>query len=207
MDTFESEDQQVVALKTFWQSYGKPVITGIAIGAIALGGWNYYNNHKQQQNMVNGIAYQQVVQNLRMNHDKAFGMAEKFAGENQGNVFGALADLQLADEAVAANRLDLAAKSLQSIVDHPSDDTLKPIAATRLARVLVAQNKADAALKVLDAVQDKAYKASVSELRGDIYLVQKQTDKARAAYQDAVADSKGNVSPVLQMKLDDISSK
>jgi len=81
------------------------------------------------------------------------------------------------------------------------------IRATRLARVLVAQNKADAALKVLDAVQDKAYKASVSELRGDIYLVQKQTDKARAAYQDAVADSKGNVSPVLQMKLDDISSK
>lgn len=207
MDTFENDDQQLAALKTFWESYGKPIVTGVVIGAIGLMGWRYYSNHQAAVNANHSLEYQQVVQNLRMNHAKAFGMAEKFVTDNQSNVFGALVGLQLSSEAVSENRMDLAEKTLQSVVDHKADDAVQPLASIRLARVLLENKKADAALKILDQVKDKSYQSQVEEVRGDIYLSQKQTDKARSAYQAAMDANKDSANPVLQMKLDDISSK
>ena len=55
----------------------------------------------------------------------------------------------------------------------------------RLADSQLAQKKYDEALKTLSNVSEPAFKATVDELRGDIYVAKKDVESARKAYQSA----------------------
>ena len=55
----------------------------------------------------------------------------------------------------------------------------------RLADAQLAQNKYDEALKTLSGDVDPAFKATVEELRGDIFVAKKDIDSAKKAYQAA----------------------
>jgi predicted negative regulator of RcsB-dependent stress response len=95
---------------------------------------------------------------------------------------------------------------LQAVVDKPADATLGEMARQRLARVLAAQDKADAALKLLDGKVEDAFLASREELKGDLLVQLGRSDDAHAAYQkakDALADDAAVGG--LQMKLDDLA--
>ena len=60
------------------------------------------------------------------------------------------------------------------------DDSIKPIAALRLARVLSDQGKADEALAQLGKINNDAFKAQVAEVRGDILQKSRARPKKRA---------------------------
>lgn len=92
------------------------------------------------------------------------------------------------------------------MLDKPADATLNELARQRLARVLAAQNKADDALKLLDAKVEEAFLASREELKGDLLVQLGRSDDAHAAYQkakDALAEDAAVGG--LQMKLDDLA--
>ncbi len=204
MDVYNSEEQQVEAIKSWWQENGKSIIAGVVIGFVGLFGWRYYNDYTRQQSESSAAGYQQVMQNLSEQHEKAFAEVGQFIAEHK-DTYGDLAALQLAAEAVKANKPELAAEQLRRVADQASDEEFKPVAGIRLARVLIAMNKPADALKVLDSVTAGQYKAAVAEVRGDALLASSQPDKAREAYTAAMQASKNGVNPVLQMKLDDLS--
>ena len=204
MDVYNSEEQQVEAIKSWWQENGKSIIAGVVIGFVGLFGWRYYNDYTRQQSESSAAGYQQVMQNLSEQHEKAFAEVGQFIAEHK-DTYGDLAALQLAAEAVKANKPELAAEQLRRVADQASDEEFKPVAGIRLARVLIAMNKPADALKILDSVTAGQYKAAVAEVRGDALLASSQPDKAREAYTAAMQASKNGVNPVLQMKLDDLS--
>ena len=204
MDVYNSEEQQVEAIKSWWQENGKSIIAGVVIGFVGLFGWRYYNDYTRQQSESSAAGYQQVMQNLSEQHEKAFAEVGQFIAAHK-DTYGDLAALQLAAEAVKANKPELAAEQLRRGADQASDEEFKPVAGIRLARVLIAMNKPADALKVLDSVTAGQYKAAVAEVRGDALLASSQPDKAREAYTAAMQASKNGVNPVLQMKLDDLS--
>ncbi len=205
MDVYNSEEQQVEAIKSWWQENGKSIIAGIVIGFVGLFGGRYYNNHVKEQSEIAAAEYQQVMQQLAAQHEKSFELVTKFIANHGGDTYGDLASLQLSAEAVKANKLDLAAEQLRRVAEHSSDEEFKPIAGVRLARVLLAMKKPAEALKVLDAVTAEQYKAMVAEVRGDALVASAQPAKAREAYTMALQASKNGANPVLQMKLDDLS--
>ena len=205
MDVYNSEEQQVEAIKSWWQENGKSIIAGIVIGFVGLFGWRYYNNHVKEQSEIAAAEYQQVMQQLAAQHEKSFELVTKFIANHGSDTYGDLASLQLSAEAVKANKLDLAAEQLRRVAEHSSDEEFKPVAGVRLARVLLAMKKPAEALKVLDTVTAEQYKAMVAEVRGDALVASAQPAKAREAYTMALQASKNGANPVLQMKLDDLS--
>ncbi|MDD2344069.1 MAG: tetratricopeptide repeat protein [Tolumonas sp.] len=205
MDIYNSEEQQVEAIKSWWQENGKSIIAGVVIGFVGLFGWRYYNSYVQQRSEASAAAYQQVMQVLAEQHEKGFSAVSKFIADHGSDTYGDLAALQLSADAVKANKLELAAEQLRRVAEHGVDDEFKPVAGIRLARILLAMNKPADALKALDAVTAEQYKATVAEVRGDALLASAQPEKARAAYVVALQASKNGANPVLQMKLDDLS--
>lgn len=205
MDVYNSEEQQVEAIKSWWQENGKSIIAGVVIGFIGLFGWRYYNDYTRHQSEMSAAEYQRTMQNLSTQHEKAFDAVEQFISSHN-NTYGDLASLQLADEAVKANKLELAATQLRQVAEHANDDSFKPVASIRLARVLIANKKPADALKVLETVAAEPYKTVVAETKGDALLALSQPDKAREAYAAAIKNSKNGANPVLQMKLDDLSA-
>jgi predicted negative regulator of RcsB-dependent stress response len=205
VDVYNSEEQQVEAIKSWWQENGKSIIAGVVIGFVGLFGWRFYNNHVKEQSEIAAAEYQQVMQQLAAQHEKSFELVTKFIANHGSDTYGDLASLQLSAEAVKANKLDLAAEQLRRVAEHSSDEEFKPVAGVRLARVLLAMKKPAEALKTLDAVTAEQYKAVVAEVRGDALLASAQPAKAREAYTIALQASKNGVNPVLQMKLDDLA--
>ena len=205
MEIYNNDEQQAEAIKNWIKENGRAVLLGAAIGLVGMFGWRYYNEYHQGKMEAASAAYDLVIKELDQNKDKAFPAVSEFVSNYSGSAQGDLAALQLASAAVKAGNLDVAVTQLQTVADK-GNAAVKPIAAIRLARVLGEQGKFADAQKRLDSVTQKAYKAVVAEVRGDLYLQQGDKNKALAAYQDAVAAGGEQSSSELRSKLDDLGA-
>lgn len=204
MEVYTTEEQQVEVIKNWWKENGTSVIAGTVIGLVGLFGWRYYNEHQQTTQEAASQAYNEMSAQLAKGDAVGFEQAQSFISAHKGDSYAELAALQLAAAAVKADKLDLAAEQLTQVATS-GDESIRPIAALRLARVLNDQGKADEALAQLGKINNDAFKAQVAEVRGDILQKQGKSEEARDAYQ-AAADAGGlQSSAELKLKMDDLA--
>lgn len=204
MEVYTTEEQQVEVIKNWWKENGTSVIAGTVIGLVGLFGWRYYNEHQQTTQEAASQAYNEMSAQLAKGDAAGFEQAQSFISAHKGDSYAELAALQLAAAAVKADKLDLAAEQLTQVATS-GDESIRPIAALRLARVLNDQGKADEALAQLGKINNDAFKAQVTEVRGDILQKQGKSEEARDAYQ-AAADAGGlQSSAELKLKMDDLA--
>lgn len=204
MEVYTTEEQQVEVIKEWWKENGTSVIAGTVIGLVGLFGWRYYNQYQQETMEAASSSYNQVLEQLAKGEAADLEQAQQFVTANKGDAYGDMAALQLASAAVKAGKLDLAAEQL-ALVASSGDESIRPFASLRLARVLNGQGKADEALAQLGKINNDAFKAQVAEVRGDILLGQGKLEEARDAYQ-AAADAGGlQGSQELKLKMDDLA--
>ncbi len=78
------------------------------------------------------------------------------------------------------NKIMLLLKSFEKVENSKvKDEGLIQVVKLRLADAQLAQNKYDEALKTLSGDVDPAFKATVEELRGDIFVAKKDIDSAK----------------------------
>ncbi len=94
---------------------------------------------------------------------------------------------------------------LEWVVAKNSDVALTNVARIRLARVLLAQDKAEQALSQLQTAPQEGFQASFYEAQGDIYAALGRNEDARGAYAKAQAAPGGEQRPILAMKMDDLA--
>ncbi len=204
MEVYTTEEQQVEVIKNWWKENGTSVIAGTVIGLVGLFGWRYYNEHQQTTQEAASQAYNEMSAQLAKGDAAGFEQAQSFISAHKGDSYAELAALQLAAAAVKVDKLDLAAEQLTQVATS-GDESIRPIAALRLARVLNDQGKADEALAQLGKINNDAFKAQVAEVRGDILQKQGKSEEARDAYQ-AAADAGGlQSSAELKLKMDDLA--
>jgi predicted negative regulator of RcsB-dependent stress response len=94
------------------------------------------------------------------------------------------------------------------MLENTSDEYLAMIARTRLARLMVSAGRHDEAMEVLDGVEAGSFAARFSEIRGDIYYAQGDSDSARTAYNQALNSEQSDLvdRSLVQMKLDDLAA-
>ncbi|HEY1026436.1 MAG TPA: tetratricopeptide repeat protein [Pseudomonas sp.] len=207
----QTEDEQIAQLKDWWERNGKPLLAGGVLALVAVFGWQAWQKYQVNQSQGASMLYQQLLETAldpagKPDAAKVADLAGKLNSEYGGSHYAQYGNLFVAKVAVEADRLDDAATALQAVVDKPADATLGEMARQRLARVLAAQDKADAALKLLDGKVEDAFLASREELKGDLLVQLGRSDDAHAAYQkakDALADDAAVGG--LQMKLDDLA--
>ncbi|MBD8492610.1 tetratricopeptide repeat protein [Pseudomonas syringae] len=206
-----SEDDDLAAMKDWWQRNGKPLVTGGLLALVVVFGWQYWKKYQTTQASNASVLYQQLLETaLTPSGDadpaRVADVAGKLKKEYGGTAYAQYASLFVAKVAVDTGKLDDAVAELKSVTDKPANPTLGELARQRLARVLAAQNKAEDALKLLNGDADKAFLASREELKGDLLVQLGRTDEAHAAYQKAkTALSPDAAVGGLQMKLDDLA--
>ncbi|WP_298439780.1 tetratricopeptide repeat protein [uncultured Ferrimonas sp.] len=203
MEHYETEEQQVEAIKRFWKEYGLSIVGGAVLGLGGLWGWNYYQQNQLAEQEVASAAFEQVM-NSANSIDDLSAAAEAFRAEHGSAGYNALTDLLQASSAVEAGELDKAASFLEAAIGK-LDNSTKPLAQLRLARVQLAQDNADAALATVTAINNDAYAVQRDELKGDLLVAKGDVIGARSAYQ-AAADAGGAQSnPALQLKIDQLA--
>ncbi len=206
MEIYQTEEQQVEAIKGYWEENGNMIIAGIVLGFAGFIGFNYYKDNKLADELAISSSYQTLIENS-VKDKKAFSEnAAKFIKENPTTSYASLTALALAKEAAANKNWTAAETQLKAALTSAPTDGIKGIASLRLARVQIQLEQYEQAFTTLAKPLPESFTASVEEIKGDIYLLQGKKELARNAYQVAIASDGLTGSPSLQMKLDDLAT-
>ncbi len=207
MADYETEEQQVEALKKWWADNGRAVLLGIGLGLALIFGWRAWQGHKLSVAQEASTAYTSVMQALESedNGEEFLGKVESMKKDHGGSSYAAMASLAEARFHAENNNLEEAEEALRWTVDQGAFTEIKSIARLRLARVLNAQSKHDEALEVLEKVTSQSYAGLVNEIQGDIHLESGNAAQALAAYKRAQESGASAPNNNLQMKVDDLA--
>ena len=188
LNEYETEDQQVEALKKWWKENGTSLIVGLFVGVSALFGWRYYVEQNNTHAIYASDLYMQVMQGAAMQtvDDKIIDMHNQLINEFSDTPYAALASLALAKTEYEKDDIDGAVAQLELAVKHANDDITKQIASLRLASVYLEQKNYDQAMSLLNMKHDAAYDAQYEELKGDVYSARGDIAQARMAYDNAI---------------------
>ena len=206
-----TDDEQLVAMKDWWDRNGKPLVTGGLLALVVVFGWQAWQKYQTNQSQGASNLYQALLETtLRPTGEpdaaKVAELSGKLKNEFGGSAYAQYASLFVAKVAVESGKLDDAAAELKLVMDKPADATLGEIARQRLARVLAAQKKVEEALKLLEGDADQAFLASREELKGDLLVQLGRAGEAHAAYEKAKAALSDDAAiGGLQLKLDDLA--
>ncbi|ELA9592847.1 YfgM family protein [Vibrio parahaemolyticus] len=203
MELYDTEEQQVEAIKDWWKENGKAVIIGAVVGLGGLFGWRYYQDTVIQASETASQSYTTAMNTLQEKGVDAQSDVQAFIESNKVKEYSVLAALQLAKAQVEAKDFAAALEQLKWAQSNTKDAALSPLISYRIARIETEMGNFDAANTELGKVTDTAWAGRIAELRGDIALRQGDKDAAYAAYTEA--QQAADASPTLQMKLDDLA--
>ncbi len=208
MEIYDTEEEQVAALKDWWKANGSSAITGIIAAVIIVAGWNFWQSYQQDKINQASSIYQRLVQ--AQQKDKAESVDElagQLSKEYSSTAYGAYALLFRAKAKVKQQDLPAAKSSLEQAIAMTDDAELKHVARTRLIRVSLALQEYEQGLQVIANVDQSSlggFEGIYEELKGDLYVAMGRVGEARTAYQAAL--KAGPNSPLLQFKLDDLTA-
>lgn len=217
MQTYQTEDEQVEALKKWFRDNGRTLITVLLLVAVVvIGGYGWKQRQLQQQETAS-VEYQNLLEAMRQLEIKSTPealattkhLADTLKKDFSATSYAQFAALFKARLAVQDNDLGEAETELRWVLEHKPAVDIKWLAQLRLARVLHAKGDSKGALALLDEKEAGGYASSVLQLKGDIAKASGDVDGARNAYQKA-HDLDGKQAnplndPLLEMKMRDLA--
>ncbi|TEW54896.1 tetratricopeptide repeat protein [Psychromonas sp. RZ22] len=206
IEGYETEEQQVDAIKRWWNDNGTMLIVAIVVGFAGLWGWRYYGESVVTSQEQASTAFDATL--VKFQADSAVkGAAEMqaFVDANKDSNYATLASLLLAKQAVAENDFALAKTQLEALLKANTYEPLMPVIQLRLARVEAQLGEFDSAIALLDKISAEGFLVKSNQTKGAIYLQKGDLESARGAFQAAVDASKGRVDPILQLQLNDLA--
>lgn len=210
MEDYLSEREKWEYVVTWLKENGPWILAGVAIAALGVSGWRWWQGRVERSDLDAAARYQQVLTAFDQG-DRARGLSA-LDGLQQTHPHSPYVDqgnLAAARLFVDSNELDQAAQRLSAVMEHSRDRELAAIARVRLARVQISEGKPDAALATLATPAGSAFAARYHEVRGDAYYA--KGDKAAALGEYRAARSAGGAAlaqnDVLSLKIQDLMSE
>jgi predicted negative regulator of RcsB-dependent stress response len=205
MTEYLSEKEQIQLLKNWWKEYGPTIIATIVLFLALSTGWRYWQQHAIKQKVTASTIYSQLIEThtqKKSAETKAF--AENLIKNFSRTPYASFAAMLLAKDAVAENKLDDAHKQLTWVIENSKQEDLRELARLRAARILIAENKPQEAITLLQHGKKSMYAAAKQEIIGDAIAAQQKPD-AIAHYRKALDETSKDVttpaiSPLLKMK-------
>ncbi len=195
MASYQTEDEQVEALRKWWQENGRSTMAAIALALVAGYGWQGWQTHRTEQAEAASAIYQDLLEAVNisslgpLSDDQvvtARHLANSLKADFSNTSYAQFAALQLARMAVNDVDLEAAERELRWVLTQNPPEEVHKVAQLRLARVVAAGGDAQGGLDML-AINAAAYEAVYAEARGDIYMQMQQPQQALSAYREAAS--------------------
>ena len=205
MQDFETEEQQVEALKRWWKQNASSLFIGLAIGGFSLGGWNFYQQSQHQHSFEASDMYVSVIAQAEAGSSFDSTTVDKLVAGYADTPYAALSALIVAKNEIGSGNIEKAVSRLQWAMANAVEEEVGFVAQLRLARLMIAQKRYEEASDLLSSKHAVAFDAMYEELKGDLFVAKGELEQARIAYDKAIASS-GNASRWLQLKRQDLGS-
>lgn len=216
MEQYRTEEEQVEALRRWWQENGRSTMAAIILALAAGFGWQSWKGYSQGQQENASDSYQAMLTALsapgQSAREQQLGIerAEQLKADYSGSTYAQFAALHLARLAVENGDLAEAQAQLRWVLGRADkgSDTAQ-VAQLRLARVLAADGDTEQALAILAQGGEGPYQGSYAVARGDILLTLGRGEEAREAFTQALmlaSASQGQVNlQTVRQKLQSLS--
>jgi len=208
VEIYETEEEQVAAIKRWWKENGVSTIVGVVLGGMVIAGWDFWQgNVKEQANQASALYDQLQISLSKENNESVAAISKKINTEHGDSAYASYSALLLAKTKVQENDLEAAKSILEKQMNNANSNEIKNIARLRLVKLLYATGENEKGLQLIeeeDQATAKGFSASYDELKGDLYVALDRLGEARTAYESALRE--GAKSPLLQFKLDDITT-
>ena len=193
MSRYQSDDEQIDAIKSWWKKNGTSLLTGILIVVATASGWRYWQNSQFVEKANASATFEMLqVSEAQGSFGDVAREALKLMNESPKSPYASAAALLHAKYSLQKGDQEEATANLQWVVDHAPDVELKAVAQMRMTRLLSQQGQFDDALQMLETIKVPtnalAMVAERSYLKGLIMLSKANLDEARMAFQ-AVVDN------------------
>lgn len=204
MQEYETEEQQIEAVKQWWKENSSSLFFGVAIGLAGIFGWQYYGEYSTERTQTASDLYTAISQQVRINNFSDVNKLEQLTTDFADTPYAALAALSVASYYFEKGEADEAITQLQWAQQHSENDEVRHIARVRLATVYLNQKQYENAEALLSQTYPEAFTARYEELKGDLYNAKGDTAQAIEAYDKAIASQTDTVTPWLRMKRDSL---
>jgi predicted negative regulator of RcsB-dependent stress response len=189
VDDLLSEKEQIEQIRSWWSEYGGYVIGGLGLGIAILVGFNYWQNSRLDSQLGGSAMYETLTEHVsRGSLEEAQVAMEQLATDYAGTSYPSQGRLAMARLYMDKNRDEDAADTLRALLAAESDEAVKHVARTRLARILLYQGKAQEVVDLLEGQTSAAFAPTYNELLGDAYHELGRIEDAQAAYQAVLLD-------------------
>lgn len=205
MDVYQTEDEQLEALKKWWDENGKSALFGVVLGLGAIFGWRAWQSHNIETIETASNTYQAALVATGMNDRTQAREKAMEVINNHGNTgYASYARLILAYIDNLESNYDSAEEHLMAALEQTDNDSIRHEINLRLAKIYIANGKTDQALSIVTAVDPGNFASQYNEVKGDIYASQGKFEEARQAYQLAIEESESLTfdTRILSLKLE-----
>lgn len=204
-----TEQEQIELLKSWIKQYSRVILLGVLLAIICISGWRFWQQRELKITTRASRIYDEMLSARAQNDIPATAaQAKKLSSHYGKTIYGDLAFLMLARDAVSNGDYQNAIKPLNDVIAHSKMQGIRQIARLRLARVYLTLNLPDKSLATLEKIDDASFLGLIEEVRGDTYLLMKKNSLARQSYQAALKalPNADEVRPLLQMKFDNLAT-
>ena len=222
MASYESDEEQIEALKNWWKENGNSLLMGVVIVLVVLFGSRQWQGSQLAKAEEASELYESIssaflasAQTTALTEISITEMEssnEQLRSNYTDSIYARYGALVMASMYVNQEDYEQAANELNWILDNPdpgfmqsAEEELFLTARLRLARVRLAQGMAEEALDLVTAVEPGGLDAGFSEVQGDAYLQLGQTEQARSAYERALSLAPDNAN-FIELKILGIGS-
>ena len=192
MEQYRTEEEQVEALKKWWEENGRSTIVAIIV-ALGLGcGWQGWQRYEEGEAEAASERYQDLLQQISQlqpdaDQQAVVDLAGEIRTEYSRSTYAQFAALHMARLAVERGDMAEAEAQLRWVLGRAGkgSDTHQ-LAQLRLARVLASNGDLAQALAILESADGGSYLAAYTVAKGDTLLMLERTDEAREAYSQAL---------------------
>ncbi|OGA08099.1 MAG: hypothetical protein A3D95_15530 [Betaproteobacteria bacterium RIFCSPHIGHO2_12_FULL_69_13] len=184
------EQEQVAALKAWWNQHATLVLATLSAAALVLAGWQGWRWYGTSQAVEASALYESLSKAVQAGDAKAMRDAGGTLVEAYPRtLYASMGALVAARFHFDRGDLKNAKAQLEWVIERSPSGDFKDLARLRLAAVLLDEKAYVQALKLLDSQHAAAYDAQYAALKGDILVANQQPAEARAAYRLALEKS------------------
>jgi predicted negative regulator of RcsB-dependent stress response len=206
VSAYDSDEEQVEALKKWWSENGRSIVGGIVIGLGVVFGWQAWSQQQEQSATQASLRYERMAQAIMGGSaESALKQGEMIIADWPDSGYAAMAALDMAKIKLEQGDADGANTQYQWVLAHAKDPSLQQLARLRMARILLSKNDVAGAEAIVTKADKDNFAGEFAALRGDIARAKKDYATARVAYQEALDNEAGN-QQLIQMKLDDLAA-
>jgi predicted negative regulator of RcsB-dependent stress response len=194
--------------RKWMQQNGSAIVIGVLAAVAILMGYEAFKNRSINHRGEAGERYVELNTALANKEaERANALISTISETYADTPYAALAKLEAADLALTSGKIADAIAATENAVKLATTPPLMDAARLRLARLQLADGKADAALRTLDTLKTAGFTALAAELRGDVLLSTGKAAEALSAYNTALVgmDAGAPGRSTLQHKIDDLS--